>query len=60
MLGSPKRLRSVLLNTIGEVVPYARETLLRVASEAHHQLADRARLALAAGCRTPVPKPHAT
>ncbi|WP_162256470.1 hypothetical protein [Sphingomonas sp. Root710] len=50
----------MLLNTIGEVVPYARETLLRVASEAHHQLADRARLALAAGCRTPVPKPHAT
>lgn len=51
----PKRLRFVLLNTIGKVVRHARETLLRLASEAHRQLADQARLALAAGCRVQVP-----
>ena len=52
----PKRLRFVLLNTIGKVVRHARETLLRLSSEGHRQLADRARLALAAGCRVPVPQ----
>ena len=55
----PKRLRFVLLNTIGKVVRHARETLLRMSGEARRQLADRARLALAAGCRIPVPQPRA-
>lgn len=51
----PKRLRFVLLNTIGKVVRHARETLLRMTSDACLRLADRARLALAAGCRVIVP-----
>jgi len=55
----PKRLRFVLLNTIGKVVRHARETLLRMSSEHCRRLADRARLALAAGCRVPVPQPQA-
>ena len=55
----PKRLRFVLLNTIGKVVRHARETLLRMSSDAHRRLADHARLALAAGCRVPVPVPQA-
>lgn len=55
----PKRLRFVLLNTIGKVVRHARETLLRMSSEACLRLADHARIALAAGCRVPVPLPQA-
>lgn len=55
----PKRLRFVLLNTIGKVVRHARETLLRMCSDAHRRLADHARLALAAGCRVLVPVPQA-
>jgi Transposase DDE domain group 1 len=45
----PKRLRFVLLNTIGKVVRHARETLLRLVGEAHRQLAAAARVALATG-----------
>lgn len=55
----PKRLRFVLLNGIGKVVRHARETLLRLGSESRRQLASHARLALAAGCRVPVPQPRA-
>jgi len=54
----PKRLRFVLLNTIGKVVRHARETVLRLVGEARRRLADRARLALAAGCPAPVPRPR--
>ncbi len=53
----PKRLRFVLLNTIGKVIRHAREILLRMNSDADLRLADRVRLALAAGCRVPVPQP---
>jgi hypothetical protein len=52
----PKRLRFVLLNTIGKVVRHARETLLRLCGDARRRLADAARIALAAGCRIPVPR----
>jgi hypothetical protein len=52
----PKRLRFVLLNTIGKVVRHARETLLRLTGEHRRRLADAARLALAAGCPLQVPK----
>jgi Transposase DDE domain group 1 len=45
----PKRLRFVLLNGIGKVVRHARETVLRLVGAARRRLADRARLALAAG-----------
>lgn len=55
----PKRLRFVLLNTLGKVVRHARETVLRLIGETRRRLADRARLALAAGCPAPVPKAHA-
>lgn len=55
----PKRLRFVLLSTIGKVVRHARETLLRLSSDYRRQLADRARIALAAGCPLPVPQPQA-
>lgn len=55
----PKRLRFVLLNTIGKVVRHARETLLRLSTVSRLRLADHARLALAAGCRVPVPQPLA-
>ena len=51
----PKRLRFVLLNTIGKVVRHARETVLRLVGEARRRLADAARLALA----TPGPEPRA-
>ena len=54
----PKRLRFVLLNVIGKVVRHARETLLRLSSKSR-SLADRAHLALAAGCRVPVPQARA-
>ena len=50
------RTHIVLLNSIGKVVRRARETLLRMSSEAQLKLADVARLALAAGCRVPVPR----
>ena len=54
----PKRLRFVLLNSIGKVVRHARETLLRLAGEMRRQLADAARLALAVlGPRSP-PRVH--
>jgi len=50
----PKRLRFVLLNSIGKVVRHARETLLRLVGEMRRQLADAARLALAVlGPRSP-------
>jgi len=52
----PKRLRFVLFNAIGKVVRHARETLLRLCSEARRRLADAARLALATG---PPPVPRA-
>ena len=52
----PKRLRFLLINTIGKVVRHARETLLRFAHDSHRRLADTARLALAAGCPVIVPK----
>ena len=55
----PKRLRFVLLNAIGKVVRHARETLLRLSGESRRRLADAARLALAAGCRVPVPQARA-
>jgi hypothetical protein len=45
----PKRLRFVLLNSIGKVVRHARETVLRLVGDARRQLADGARLALATG-----------
>jgi hypothetical protein len=45
----PKRLRFVLLNSVGKVVRHARETVLRLVGEARRQLADAARLALATG-----------
>jgi Transposase DDE domain group 1 len=51
----PKRLRFVLLNTLGKVVRHAREMVLRLAGEARRRLADAARLALAAG----PPRPRA-
>jgi len=55
----PKRLRFVLLNSIGKVVRHARETLLRLVGEMRRQLADAARLALAVlGPRSP-PRVHA-
>ena len=49
----------MLLNTIGKVVRHARETLLRLNTVSRLRLADHARLALAAGCRVPVPQPLA-
>jgi hypothetical protein len=52
----PKRLRFLLINTIGKVVRHARETLLRFTRDIHRRLADTARLALAAGCPVIVPK----
>jgi hypothetical protein len=55
----PKRLRFVLLNTLGKVVRHARETVLRLVGEPRRRLADRARLALAAGLAPKVPKPQA-
>ena len=55
----PKRLRFVLLNTIGKVVRHARETLLRLVGDTRRHLADSARLALAAGLGAKVPKPKA-
>lgn len=45
----PKRLRFVLLNSLGKVVRHARETVLRLVGEARRRLADAARLALATG-----------
>jgi hypothetical protein len=45
----PKRLRFVLLNSIGKVVRHARETVLRLVGAARRKLADAARLALATG-----------
>jgi hypothetical protein len=45
----PKRLRFVLLNTLGKVVRHARETVLRLVGEGRRQLAAAARLALATG-----------
>jgi hypothetical protein len=45
----PKRLRFVLLNSIGKVVRHARETMLRLVGETRCKLADAARLALATG-----------
>jgi hypothetical protein len=45
----PKRLRFVLLNTLGKVVRHARETVLRLLGEGRRRLADAARLALATG-----------
>jgi hypothetical protein len=45
----PKRLRFVLLNSLGKVVRHARETVLRLVGDARRQLADAARLALATG-----------
>lgn len=51
----PKRLRFVLLNSMGKVVRHARETLLRLAGDGRRRLADAARLALAAGCPLDVP-----
>jgi hypothetical protein len=45
----PKRLRFVLLNSIGKVVRHARETVLRLVGDARRRLADAARLALATG-----------
>ena len=55
----PKRLRFVLLNTVGKVVRHARETVLRLLGEGRRRLADRARLALAAGLPLKLPKPAA-
>ena len=55
----PKRLRFVLLNTVGKVVRHARETVLRLLGEGRRRLADCARLALAAGLPAKVPKPAA-
>jgi Transposase DDE domain group 1 len=52
----PKRLRFVLLNSIGKVARHARETVLRLVGEARRQLADAARLALTTG---PPPLPTA-
>jgi hypothetical protein len=52
----PKRLRFVLLNSIGKVVRHARETVLRLVGAARRRLADAARLALATG---PPPLPTA-
>jgi len=45
----PKRLRFVLLNSLGKVVRHARETVLRLVGETRRRLADGARLALATG-----------
>ena len=45
----PKRLRFVLLNTLGKVVRHAREPVLRLLGEARRRLADAARLAFATG-----------
>jgi Transposase DDE domain group 1 len=45
----PKRLRFVLLNSLGKVVRHARETVLRLVGEGRRRLADAARLALAIG-----------
>ena len=50
------RTQIVLLHSIGNVVRRAHETLLRMSSGAQLKLADFARLALAAGCRVPVPQ----
>ena len=51
----PKRLRFVLLNSIGKVVRHARETVLRLVGDARRRLADAARVALATG--PPRPRP---
>jgi Transposase DDE domain group 1 len=45
----PKRLRFVLLNSLGKVIRHARETVLRLVGDARRRLADAARLALATG-----------
>jgi hypothetical protein len=45
----PKRLRFVLLNSIGKVVRHARETVLRLVGAARCRLADGARVALGRG-----------
>jgi hypothetical protein len=50
----PRRLRFVLLNTLGKVVRHARETVLRLVGEGRRQLADSGRLALATG--PPLPR----
>jgi hypothetical protein len=42
----PKRLRFVLLNTVGTIVRHARETLLRVSTATVRTLYDRARIAI--------------
>ena len=43
----PKRLRFLLLNTVGKVVRHARETLLRLATAVSRSLADQSRIAFA-------------
>lgn len=55
----PKRLRFVLLTAIGKVVRHARETVLRLVGNGRRRLADRARVALAAGLAPEVPRPAA-
>ncbi len=43
----PKRLRFLVLNTVGKVVRHARETLLRCAKAIARTLAERPRIAFA-------------
>jgi hypothetical protein len=49
----PKRLRFLLFTTIGKVVRHGRETLLRLTSEAHRALYDRARLLISCPALAP-------
>jgi len=44
----PKRLRSLLFNTVGKVVSHARRTLLRLSAAAHHALLVAVRQRIAA------------